>query len=88
MGEYGFDTDTARRIFFTMVAEPGMYLPYSIGCLEILELRQTAKDTLGEEFSLLAFHTFLLDFGPAPFDLIERGMTDWMDSVRQAKARK
>lgn len=88
LGEYGFDTDTARRIFFTMVAEPGMYLPYSIGCLEILELRQTAKDTLGEEFSLLAFHTFLLDFGPAPFDLIERGMTDWMDSVRQAKARK
>ena len=61
-----------------MAAEPGMYLPYSVGCLEILALRDQAEEELGDSFRLLDFHTFLLNCGPAPFDLIEERMEQWL----------
>lgn len=79
LGSYGFSADTAAQIYQVLAAEPGMYLPYSVGCLEILSLREQAMEELGDSFRLLDFHTFLLDCGPAPFDLIEERMDDWMN---------
>ena len=78
LGAYGFSADTAGNIYQVMAAEPGMYLPYSVGCLEILALRDQAEEELGDSFRLLDFHTFLLNCGPAPFDLIEERMELWL----------
>ena len=76
---YGFsDPAVAQEIFDYVVAEPGAYLPSVIGWLEIEELRDTAEETLGDAFVLKEFHRFLLDMGPAPFDVIESYMEDWM----------
>ena len=36
-------------------------------------------ETLGEKFDLKEFHTFLLDMGPAQFEIIEDRMEDWME---------
>lgn len=79
LANYGFDAAAAETIFNIMVAEPGMYLPYSVGCLEILELREKAEKKLGNDFNLKDFHTFFLDIGPAPFSLIEERMVQWME---------
>ena len=72
--DYGIDKDTAIEIYDDIVAEPGAYLPYCIGYLEFADLRDKAKSALGESFSYKDFHTFLLDIGPAPFDIIEKYM--------------
>lgn len=80
---FGIEEETAKEIFLNMVAEPGIYLPYSIGCLEFLELRQKAIIELKDKFTLKEFHTFLMDLGPAPFSIVENEMTGWMESLRK-----
>lgn len=68
--EYGFTPESAEELYYTQLAEPGIYLPYSVGYLEICELRDLYAKLKGADASLLPFHTFLLEAGPAPFSLL------------------
>ncbi|MBE5921233.1 MAG: DUF885 domain-containing protein [Lachnospiraceae bacterium] len=69
---YGISSDDyADEIYYTMVEEPGNYLKYYLGYLEILELRKTALAIDGDDFSLKEFHATLLEMGPLPFEMLE-----------------
>jgi len=68
---YGFPKETTDIIYQTLVAEPGAYLPYAVGCLEFMELQALAKELWAEEYSDYAFHEFLLEMGPMPFGVLE-----------------
>lgn len=74
--------ELADVIYETLLEEPGVYLPYAVGYLEITELRKKAEHLLGEKFAAKDFHKFLLDIGPAQFDIIEAYMNDWIETVR------
>jgi len=69
----------ANMIYDTLLEEPAIYLPYAIGFLEIKELRETAEHTLGEDFVAKDFHRFLLDIGPAQFDIINQHLDNWLN---------
>ena len=69
---YVSSEEDAEAIYHSILGEPGIYLPYSVGYIEIMELKVLAKSMLQENFRLKDFHTFLLDFGPAPYDIIEK----------------
>ena len=49
---------------------PGQATAYMIGMLRILDERQRAMDTLGQDFDLTAFHRALLSGGAVPLDLL------------------
>ncbi len=68
--KYGISAESAEEIYYTQLAEPAVYLPYSVGYLEICELREQYFKLVGENASLLPFHTFLLKMGPAPFTIL------------------
>lgn len=68
---YGFSPESAEEIYYTLLAEPAVYLPYSVGYLEFCNLREQYLTLQGKDASLLPFHTFLLETGPAPFSLLE-----------------
>lgn len=70
--------DVMEEIYYSMVSEPANYLKYVVGCLEFMELRNTAEKTLGDKFNPAGFHDFLLTTGPAPFDIIADRMDTWM----------
>jgi uncharacterized protein (DUF885 family) len=53
------------------IAWPAHALGYKIGQLEILKLRQYAKDQLGDKFNLRAFHDEVLAGGALPLDVLE-----------------
>lgn len=72
------DEEIMEEIYYAMVSEPANYLKYVIGCMEFMELRNTAKETLGAKFNAVNFHNFLLTTGPAPFDIIADRMNTWM----------
>ena len=59
---------------------PGQALAYKIGMMKILELREKAKTSLGEEFQLKKFHQVILENGPVPLDLLEELVDDWIAS--------
>jgi uncharacterized protein (DUF885 family) len=70
----------ALTIYEVLLEEPGIYLPYAVGYLEIMELREAAEKAMGDDFKIKDFHTFILDIGPAHFGLIEDHMEVWLSS--------
>ena len=56
-----------------------------MGYLEICSLRDEAQVALGDDFDLKEFHRFLLETGPASFDLIRERMDAWI-ADQQAEA--
>lgn len=76
----GLDEETCREVYEILVEEPALYLAYYGGYLEFVELREKAEDALGEQFDLKEFHTFLLDIGPAQFEIIENRLDAWLDA--------
>ena len=46
--------------------------------MEIRNMRRAAENQLKDRFDLKAFHTFLLDMGDAPFDVIQAYFTAWL----------
>jgi uncharacterized protein (DUF885 family) len=50
--------------------DPG-YLYYTLGKLQILQLRETARREAGQRFSLRRFHDELLAHGAPPIRLLE-----------------
>lgn len=73
------DEEAVNDMFEILVSNPGVYLDYYVGYLEIIKLKNEAKDKLGEEYSDLEFHQFLLDFGPAPFSVIKPYFEEWVN---------
>jgi uncharacterized protein (DUF885 family) len=67
-----------------MIEEPALYPQYGIGYLEFMNLRDTAEKSLGNNFVLKDFHKFLLDIGPAQFDIIAGRMDNWIKEEQQA----
>jgi uncharacterized protein (DUF885 family) len=60
------------------IAWPAQALGYKIGQLEILELRQYAKDQLGDKFDLRAFHDEILTGGALPMDVLKERIQEWV----------
>lgn len=53
------------------VAMPGQATAYMIGKLKIMELREQARQQLGEDFDLRLFHDTVLKDGPVPLSILE-----------------
>ncbi len=71
LNSYGFPQESSDLIYQTLLAEPGAYLPYAVGYLEFMELKQQAEQKWGGEYSDYRFHEFLLETGPMPFEALE-----------------
>jgi uncharacterized protein (DUF885 family) len=62
------------------IVSPGQACAYKVGQLEILALRQRAVDRLGPRFDLRRFHNVVLTHGALPLTLLDRVVTDWIES--------
>jgi hypothetical protein len=76
------DRATARQQARRATFDPG-YFAYTLGKLEILALREEARQLLGERFSLRRFHDELLSHGSPQVPLIrERVLKDLIATAR------
>ena len=66
------------------ISYPGQALAYMVGRLEILRLRQEARDALGDAFDIRAFHDLVLGSGAVPMRVLEAMVRRW---IGQAAAR-
>ncbi len=62
------------------IAWPGQALAYKLGQLEILKLREEARQKLGDKFDLRAFHDEVLGNGALPLDVLDSEVSGWVDS--------
>jgi uncharacterized protein (DUF885 family) len=64
--------------------DPGQALAYKAGMLEILALRERARQALGARFVLAAFHDQVLTRGSLPLALLRRVIDDWIAEEKRA----
>ena len=57
---------------------PGQATAYKIGMLKILELRERAREKLGEKFDIRAFHDVIIGDGDMPLEILERKVDKWI----------
>ena len=72
------DRETIEELYSTVIGNPLLYLPYSLGLIELSLLLDEAEKAQRRNFELVEFHRFILDFGSAPFSLIRERMQDWI----------
>jgi uncharacterized protein (DUF885 family) len=60
------------------IAWPGQALAYKLGQLEILLLRDEARQKLGGKFDLRAFHDEVVGSGPLPLDVLHAQVERWI----------
>ncbi len=68
-------------------AWPGQALGYKIGQLKIVELRERARQALGERFDLRRFHMAALDQGALPLNVLEQLLDGWIATELRANQR-
>ena len=72
-------SDTEVRVEIERyIVWPGQATSYKMGMLKILELRQKAKDALGDNFDIKKFHTIVLDQGIVPLFVLEDIIDEWI----------
>lgn len=57
---------------------PGQALSYKIGMLTLLDLREGARNDLGQDFDIAAFHDQVLQNGAMPMAVLEQVIDDWI----------
>lgn len=76
---YGItDMEVIKEIYQAIIDNPGNYLKYYTGYLEILNMRDTAQSTLKERYVPTAFHKFILDMEGASFRVIKPYFQTWL----------
>lgn len=63
--------DAIKSLYEIIIEEPGDYLPYAVGYIEISRMLNEVKEKQGDDFNLKEFHKSILDAGPAPFTSIK-----------------
>jgi uncharacterized protein (DUF885 family) len=65
------------------IVMPAQACSYKIGMLEILRLREKARQQLGNKFDIRGFHDVVLRNGPTPLFILERLVDDWVKQVQR-----
>jgi len=60
------------------IAWPGQALAYKLGQLEILKLRDQARQKLGDKFDIRVFHDEVLGNGALPLDVLDSEVNGWI----------
>lgn len=80
----GMGRDEVTAEIERYIVWPGQALAYKVGMEKILELRQRARDQLGEDFDIREFHDVVLKNGSMPLAILERVVDDWIATKRAA----
>ena len=70
------------------IAIPAQALAYKMGQLKILELRELAKQELGDRFDIKAFHDMILNEGKLPLNILNARIKNWIKEQKAKEKKK
>jgi len=62
------------------IVMPGQATAYKVGMIKIQQLREDAKDRLGDKFDIREYHDVILAAGPVPLYIMEERVNAWEES--------
>jgi len=62
------------------VVMPSQATAYKVGMLKIQELREEAREALGDKFDIREYHDEILKYGPLPLNVVEDKVNAWVAS--------
>lgn len=62
------------------IVMPSQATAYKIGMNKILELREMAKEKLGDKFDIREYHEVVLTNGAVPLNILEEMVNEWIES--------
>ncbi len=68
----------SRQMLTRYLVNPGYTTSYTIGKLKLLEVRQRAREALGDQFDIKEFHNVVLGNGVLPIGVLEHVVEDWI----------
>lgn len=69
----------ALGFYYSVLGDPGEFLPYAVGAVKMNRLRESAEEGLGSQFDAYAYHQWILDVGVTSFDVMEEELATWME---------
>jgi uncharacterized protein (DUF885 family) len=75
LAEHDIETEVGRYL-----TNPGQALAYKAGQLEILRLRQKARERLGDRFDIRGFHDAVLLGGAVPLPTLQQQIDRWIEA--------
>lgn len=67
-----------RKAIERYIVMPGQATAYKIGMIKIVELREDARERLGDAFDIRDFHDVVLKDGPVPLQILEENIEAWI----------
>ena len=67
---------------------PGQALGYKIGMLKILELRDRAREELGDDFDIREFHDSVIGAGSLPLIILERQVDQYISAFKSKSVKR
>jgi uncharacterized protein (DUF885 family) len=74
----GYSEAAAKNQIERYMATPAQALAYKIGAMKILELRERARQALGDKFSYGQFHDVVVADGTLPLPILEARVDAWI----------
>lgn len=80
---YGLDNDeSVTAMYEAVTSDPGILLPYGVGMMEMVLLKEKTQEALGKKYNDVEYHRVILEAGPMTFDLLEEKVNQYIDSKK------
>lgn len=78
LSDNGLSVTSIDDIYDQIQGDPGAFLSYYVGYMEIRELKDKAEKDLGSKFTEIGFNTALLQSGTAPFSIVQQNIEQYI----------
>ena len=79
-GLYG--ADAASYFMDLLIDMPGVYCSYGLGYVNFMNLREYAKQELGDKFDIVEYNEAILKHGEMPFTILKYAVDEYIDETK------
>ena len=73
-----YGSGNGESLYQAVIDDPGLYLPYGVGYMEMKNLETTAQKALGDKFNYKDYHAVILNAGSCDYDYLKKQVNNYI----------